>query len=186
MNTINHPKHYTQNDIECIDAIESMLGKEQFKSYCQGNCLKYLWRYKHKGGVEDLKKCQWYLNKLISVMENPKKIVDKIESNLKQHIYVQVIGKDGSIIEKDKTYVGQDGTSWIILGFTDDKNYPIRGWNANKGERWLKPEWLSSNSTITTTTSTGGQITNIKAYNSGLIEIPVDVKKPEDYGYTFV
>lgn len=186
MDSVNHPSHYTQSNIECIDAIESMLGESGFKSYCRGNCLKYLWRYKDKGGVEDLKKCQWYLGKLISTMEDPKQLLDKIESKLQEHFYVSIVGKDGCIIEKDKTYLGQDGTSWIILGFTDDKKYPIRGWNANKGERWLKPEWLSSNSTITTTASTFDGILTIKANNSGLIEIPINTKKPEDYGYTFV
>ena len=38
---------------------------EEFSGYLKGNCLKYLWRYKDKGGVEDLKKCGWYLNRLI-------------------------------------------------------------------------------------------------------------------------
>lgn len=185
MDNINHPDHYIRedSDIECIDAIESMLGKDQFRSYCRGNCLKYLWRYENKGGVEDLKKCQWYLDKLISTMEDPKQLLDKIESKLQKHFYVSIVGKDGCIIEKDKTYLGQDGISWIILGFTDDKKYPIRGWNANKGERWLRPEWLSSLSSFNTE-FTNNEILNIKADNSGWIQIPLDTKKIENYRYT--
>jgi hypothetical protein len=62
---VNHPSHYTQGDIECIDAIKAALGEEGFKAYCRGACLKYLWRTEHKNGVEDLRKCAWYLNKLI-------------------------------------------------------------------------------------------------------------------------
>ena len=67
---VNSPKHYNESGIECIDALEAMLGKG-FESYLQGNIAKYLWRYKYKNGLEDLKKAQWYLNKLIKeVNEN--------------------------------------------------------------------------------------------------------------------
>jgi hypothetical protein len=45
-----------------------MLGDE-FSAYLQGNITKYLWRFKQKNGVEDLKKAQWYLNKLIKEYE---------------------------------------------------------------------------------------------------------------------
>ena len=65
---INNPSHYTTSEIECIDAIEAMLG-DDFPAFLQGNITKYLWRFKHKNGVEDLKKAQWYLNKLINQYE---------------------------------------------------------------------------------------------------------------------
>ena len=64
-NAVNHPSHYTQGDIECIDALKSALGPEGFRAYCRGACLKYLWRTEHKNGLEDLLKCRWYLNRLI-------------------------------------------------------------------------------------------------------------------------
>ena len=63
---VNHPPHYNQNGIECIDGIESALGNG-FEFYLAGNCMKYLWRYKHKNGLQDLQKAQWYLNKLIKI-----------------------------------------------------------------------------------------------------------------------
>ena len=63
---VNHPPHYNQDGIECIDAIKACTG-DGFEYYLQGNILKYLWRYKYKNGVEDLKKAQWYLNKLLEV-----------------------------------------------------------------------------------------------------------------------
>lgn len=66
---VNHPTHYTQGDIECIDALRAALGEEGFKGYCRGCCLKYLWRTEHKNGVEDLKKCAWYLQRLIEISE---------------------------------------------------------------------------------------------------------------------
>lgn len=63
---VNHPDHYqSDNNIECIQAIEAALGSTGFKSYCQGNVIKYLWRYQKKNGLEDLHKASWYLNELI-------------------------------------------------------------------------------------------------------------------------
>jgi hypothetical protein len=66
---VNHPEHYTTGGIECIDAIRSSLGDEDFASYCQGNVMKYIWRHRHKGGVEDLKKARVYLNWMIEAEE---------------------------------------------------------------------------------------------------------------------
>ena len=63
---VNKPPHYNNGDIETIDAIQSALG-DGLEFYLQGNILKYVWRYRHKNNVEDLKKAQWYLNKLIDI-----------------------------------------------------------------------------------------------------------------------
>ena len=68
---VNHPPHYNQYGIECIDAIQACTG-EGFPAYLQGNILKYLWRYDYKNGIEDLKKAQWYLNKLIEIKDDNK------------------------------------------------------------------------------------------------------------------
>ena len=65
---VNNPPHYNQGDIECIDAIHAALGTEGFLAYCRGNILKYNWRADHKGGIDDLEKSRWYLNKLIDTM----------------------------------------------------------------------------------------------------------------------
>ena len=61
---VNHPPHYTAGGIECFDAIKAALTEEEFRGYCKGNALKYIWREKHKGGDESMKKAEWYLNKL--------------------------------------------------------------------------------------------------------------------------
>ncbi len=62
---VNHPPHYqSPNGIESIDAIEAALTPEEFRGYCKGNALKYVWREKHKGGDQDLAKAAWYLNRL--------------------------------------------------------------------------------------------------------------------------
>jgi hypothetical protein len=62
---VNSPPHYNQTGIECIHAI-SAATNDGFKYYLQGNILKYLWRFDYKDKpLEDLKKAQWYLDKLI-------------------------------------------------------------------------------------------------------------------------
>lgn len=62
-----NPSHYKGNGMESIDVIEAFLPKEQVIGFLRGNIIKYQLRYKNKGGVEDLKKQQWYTNKLIEV-----------------------------------------------------------------------------------------------------------------------
>ena len=72
---VNHPPHYNQRGIECIDAIEAATDKG-FQYYLQGNIIKYLWRYRYKNGVEDLKKAKWYLERLIQQYEQENQIED--------------------------------------------------------------------------------------------------------------
>lgn len=69
---VNSPSHYTAGGIETIDYMKAKMSPEQFQGYLIGNVLKYASRFQYKNGVEDLKKAQWYLNKLISVSEGNK------------------------------------------------------------------------------------------------------------------
>lgn len=64
---INNPTHYTNGNIECLDAMQAMLSPDEFIGFLRGNIFKYQWRYKLKNGVEDLKKAQFYQNKLIEL-----------------------------------------------------------------------------------------------------------------------
>ena len=58
---VNHPAHYTTGKIEVLDFIQD----QQF-GYLDGQVVKYLSRYRHKGKpLEDLKKAQFYLHRLI-------------------------------------------------------------------------------------------------------------------------
>ena len=63
---INHPDHYNNGGIECIDYLKDNMSWEAYKGYLEGNTKKYLhrWRYKSKP-IEDLKKARWYLDRLI-------------------------------------------------------------------------------------------------------------------------
>jgi len=69
VDVVNHPSHYTDGGIECIEAIEAQLTAEEFRGYLKGNIAKYVWREKHKGGTESLKKARWYLDRLIALDE---------------------------------------------------------------------------------------------------------------------
>jgi hypothetical protein len=67
---VNSPAHYGQGSIECIEYIEDFLTKEEFIGYLRGNIAKYLHRWRYKNGLEDLKKSEWYLKRLIEVVSN--------------------------------------------------------------------------------------------------------------------
>ena len=66
---VNHPPHYTQGGIECIDAMQAALSPEQFKGYLKGAAFKYLWRLDHKDEAkENAEKAIWYMQKLVKVL----------------------------------------------------------------------------------------------------------------------
>ena len=69
---INHPSRYKSGKYECIDVMEDVFGNEAVKDFCILNAFKYLWRYKHKGGCEDVSKAAWYCNKAVEIMRGEK------------------------------------------------------------------------------------------------------------------
>lgn len=68
--TVNHPPHYNKGGLEAIDYIEQQL-EGGFADYLEGNVLKYIHRWRYKNGIEDLKKAEWYLKKLIETSRVP-------------------------------------------------------------------------------------------------------------------
>ncbi|BFH71912.1 hypothetical protein J27TS7_08330 [Paenibacillus dendritiformis] len=58
---VERPSHYTVGGIETIDIIRAKLTPEEFRGYCKGNVLKYVCRERWKGGDEDLRKTQKYI-----------------------------------------------------------------------------------------------------------------------------
>jgi len=67
---VNNPKHYGDGLIECIDYMKDNMDPMMFMGYLEGNCKKYMHRYRHKcKPLEDLRKARWYLNRLIEEME---------------------------------------------------------------------------------------------------------------------
>lgn len=65
---VNNPAHYTAGGIETLDYIKAKVS--DYPSYAVGNILKYVSRYEHKNGIEDLKKARFYLNDLIKELES--------------------------------------------------------------------------------------------------------------------
>ena len=71
MDNVNHPTHYTAGKVECIDAIEAAVTNlNGFEGVCVGNAIKYLFRWKLKGGIESLQKARWYIDRLIYSLDS--------------------------------------------------------------------------------------------------------------------
>lgn len=68
---VNHPPHYqSETGLEVIDVIEAFTKNlKGIEATDTGNIIKYICRWKHKNGLQDLKKAQWYLNHLINHIE---------------------------------------------------------------------------------------------------------------------
>ena len=66
---VNHPKHYLKGGLECIQVNKAQLTPEQYEGYLYGNVIKYMWRWKEKNGLEDLRKANHYLDWLIKGVE---------------------------------------------------------------------------------------------------------------------
>lgn len=68
---VNHPSHYTQGGVECIEALKAAtVNLKGIEAVCTANAIKYLWRWKEKNGVEDLKKAIWYIQRLVKEISN--------------------------------------------------------------------------------------------------------------------
>ena len=68
---VNHPKHYNMGKYECLDVVKELIkDMKGIEATLFFNAFKYLWRYKQKNGLQDLKKCEFYLKELISLNEN--------------------------------------------------------------------------------------------------------------------
>lgn len=77
-----NPDHYQRDGVECIDAIKAAVQNlTGDQAYCTGNAIKYLWRWKEKGGKTDLKKAMWYINDMIAEIEDAE-FQDEIQRKL--------------------------------------------------------------------------------------------------------
>lgn len=67
-NVVDHPDHYNNGNIECIDAMTSAFGIVVTQDFCKLNAFKYIWRSELKGNEnQDIKKAIWYLNKFLEL-----------------------------------------------------------------------------------------------------------------------
>lgn len=66
VDSVERPAHYTQGDVECIDAIKAQLSPDEYRGFLRGQVAKYNWRLGRKGSaLEDAMKAQWYLSRLV-------------------------------------------------------------------------------------------------------------------------
>lgn len=68
MDNVNHPQHYTECSIECIDAMYVAYGWKAVFDFCKCNAFKYLWRFKNKNGLEDINKAKWYCKEAVCIV----------------------------------------------------------------------------------------------------------------------
>ena len=64
---VNHPDHYNQGKYECIDEMIALFGVERVIGFCMCNIYKYKTRASHKNGEEDMRKADWYMDKLLEL-----------------------------------------------------------------------------------------------------------------------
>ncbi len=64
------PDYYKSGGIECIDAMVSAFGKDKVATWCILNVFKYVWRYHHKNGMEDVRKAAYYIEKYLELTED--------------------------------------------------------------------------------------------------------------------
>lgn len=71
---VNHPQHYAQGNIECIDAMISAYGNDAVRDFCKINAFKYLWRLGHKDEeAQEIGKIKWYLDKYLELSNDDSK-----------------------------------------------------------------------------------------------------------------
>ena len=61
---VDHPPHYTQGGVECIEAIRAALTADEYRGYLKGQIFKYGWRERHKNRLQDIRKLSWYASEL--------------------------------------------------------------------------------------------------------------------------
>lgn len=69
---VNHPAHYNNGDMECIDAMVGAYGSEEARIFCKISVFKYLWRLGHKDDeAQEIGKMKWYLDKYLELAKPP-------------------------------------------------------------------------------------------------------------------
>jgi hypothetical protein len=74
--TVNNPHHYNFSKVEVIEIIDAFN-----LDFYLGNVVKYVSRYGHKNGLEDLNKADWYLNRFLKKELSITKIEQTEESD---------------------------------------------------------------------------------------------------------
>lgn len=100
-----HPNYYTDKKIEVIDYIKDTLTEDEYIGFCIGNVMKYISRWRKKGGQVDLKKAYYYMKKAVEVTrDDTEYTLDNLREsmqNIKNLVIARVLNK--AALEKRKT-----------------------------------------------------------------------------------
>lgn len=67
---VTKPSPYAgHTGIDCKTAMESMLGTEAYVSHMQACVFEYIWRWRYKNGIEDIKKARECIDNMIRAIE---------------------------------------------------------------------------------------------------------------------
>lgn len=85
-----NPEHYKSGGIETIEYIRAKMTKEEFYGYIKGNVMKYVSRVDKKSDklldkIDDLKKAQWYLERMIQVHQEE---IAVLEAKMRQDEWI--------------------------------------------------------------------------------------------------
>lgn len=129
---VNHPAHYTQGGVECIDALAAATTNLQgLEAVCTANAIKYLWRWKGKNGIEDLKKAKWYIDKLLNKMGGNKDVdfyVSTWHKDKKMPKDCHIIAKFNHIATPVLCHVDKDGNISITYDWDNVSPDEIECW----------------------------------------------------------
>ena len=86
---VNHPDHYNNGNMECIDGMVGAFGNDEVRIFCKLNAFKYLWRLGHKDEeAQEVGKIKWYLDKYVELKDNPLPPVELLD--------------DGTVVVKER------------------------------------------------------------------------------------
>lgn len=130
---VNHPSHYNNGGVECIDAMEAAtINKSGAEAICTSNIIKYLWRYEAKNGLEDVKKAQWYINRLIAELEGKAGGLEVTPVRPEPWTCARSHGRAGSAARLTSEAIGHV----MIVGSTNEpcNRHPETRWRTASGE----------------------------------------------------
>lgn len=113
---VNHPSHYCQGDMECIEGLIGAFGRKEVATFCKINAMKYIWRLGHKDDeAQEIGKIKWYLDKYLELAEER-----DLEEACKK------------IVEDPSSWVIDEERSWIVINKSELKQKGLTEREAEK------------------------------------------------------
>ena len=78
---VKNQQHYTKQAVQPIEYMELTMSSEQYEGYLLGNVIKYVSRYRHKNGLEDLRKAEVYMGWLVDHVSDNQNTEDALKND---------------------------------------------------------------------------------------------------------